>query len=168
MFELRETGDWNIFLGPPEQARAETGGADQWVWKRRVFPGFVIVKGKKRPHPSDAHHQFSMKTPSLLSKGHVSSELMVQMKQKGVHGVENPLPRSFLGGWVWRIDLTILLSNYYVLVYIIKHDKFQCRIHFHNTYPPLYRSWPFSLEVHLPSQRWNGIWWVQGGCLIRM
>ena len=29
MFELRETGDWEIFLGPPERARAETGGADQ-------------------------------------------------------------------------------------------------------------------------------------------
>jgi len=26
MFELRETGDWGIFLGPPERARAETGG----------------------------------------------------------------------------------------------------------------------------------------------
>jgi len=31
MFELRETGDWDIFLGLPERARAETGGADQWV-----------------------------------------------------------------------------------------------------------------------------------------
>jgi len=29
MFELRETGDWDIFLGPPERARAETGGDDQ-------------------------------------------------------------------------------------------------------------------------------------------
>ena len=28
MFELRETGDWDIFLGPPERARAETSGAD--------------------------------------------------------------------------------------------------------------------------------------------
>jgi len=27
--ELRETGDWDLFLGPPEQARAGTGGADQ-------------------------------------------------------------------------------------------------------------------------------------------
>ena len=35
MFELRETGDWDIFLGPPERARAETGGSDQWVLKRR-------------------------------------------------------------------------------------------------------------------------------------
>ena len=24
---VRETGDWDIFLGPPERARAETGGA---------------------------------------------------------------------------------------------------------------------------------------------
>jgi len=34
MFEIRETSDWDIFLGPPERARAETGGADQWVLKR--------------------------------------------------------------------------------------------------------------------------------------
>ena len=25
LFELRETGDWDLFLGPPERARAETG-----------------------------------------------------------------------------------------------------------------------------------------------
>jgi len=29
MIELRETGDWDIFLGPPERARTETGGANQ-------------------------------------------------------------------------------------------------------------------------------------------
>jgi len=43
MFELRETGDWDIFLGPPERARAETGGADQWVLKRRECSGFARV-----------------------------------------------------------------------------------------------------------------------------
>jgi len=43
MFELRETGDWDIFLGPPERARAKTGGADQWVLKRRELPGFARV-----------------------------------------------------------------------------------------------------------------------------
>jgi len=43
MFELRETGDWDIFPGPPERARAETGGADQWVLKRRELPGFARV-----------------------------------------------------------------------------------------------------------------------------
>jgi len=37
MFELRETSDWDIFLGPLERARAETGGADQWVLKRREY-----------------------------------------------------------------------------------------------------------------------------------
>jgi len=31
IFELRETGDWDIFLGSPERARAETGGPNQWV-----------------------------------------------------------------------------------------------------------------------------------------
>ena len=30
---------------------------------------------------------------------HVSSELMVQIQQKGAYGVGNPLPRSFLGGY---------------------------------------------------------------------
>jgi len=43
MFELRETGDWDIFLGPPERARTETGGADQWVLKRRELPGVARV-----------------------------------------------------------------------------------------------------------------------------
>ena len=31
MFELSETGDCDIFLGSPERARAETGGANRWV-----------------------------------------------------------------------------------------------------------------------------------------
>jgi len=43
MFELSETGDLDIFPGPPERARAETGGADQWVLKRRKFSGFAKV-----------------------------------------------------------------------------------------------------------------------------
>jgi len=43
MFELRETGDWDIFLGPPERARVETGGADQWVLKRGECSGFARV-----------------------------------------------------------------------------------------------------------------------------
>ena len=43
MFEMRETGDWDIFLGPPERARAETGGDDQWVLKRRECYGFARV-----------------------------------------------------------------------------------------------------------------------------
>ena len=43
IFELRETGDWDIFLGPPVRARGETRGADHWVINRRQFPGFAIV-----------------------------------------------------------------------------------------------------------------------------
>jgi len=43
MFDLRETGDWDIFLGPLERAKAETGGADQWVLKRRECSGFARV-----------------------------------------------------------------------------------------------------------------------------
>ena len=46
MFELRETGDWDIFLGPVDlwRVRAKTGGADQWVLKRRELSGFTRVK----------------------------------------------------------------------------------------------------------------------------
>jgi len=40
---VRETGDWDLFLGPLEWARAETGGADRWVLKRRGFPGVARV-----------------------------------------------------------------------------------------------------------------------------
>jgi len=43
MFELRETGDWDIFLGPQERVRVETGGADQWVLKQRECSGFARV-----------------------------------------------------------------------------------------------------------------------------
>jgi len=39
----RVTGDWDIFLGPLERVRAETGGADQWVLKRRECPRFARV-----------------------------------------------------------------------------------------------------------------------------
>jgi len=43
MFELRETGVWDIFPGPLERARSETGGADQCVLKWRELPGFARV-----------------------------------------------------------------------------------------------------------------------------
>ena len=43
LFELSETGDWDIFLGLPERAREETGGADQWVLKWRECSGFTRV-----------------------------------------------------------------------------------------------------------------------------
>jgi len=62
MFALRETGDWDIFLGPPERARAETGGSDQYVLKQRELPGVTIVNEKKRPDPWDTHYQFSINT----------------------------------------------------------------------------------------------------------
>jgi len=52
--------------GPPERARAEKGGADQWVLKRRELPWFARHRGwKKLPHPWDTYHEFSIKT--LLS-----------------------------------------------------------------------------------------------------
>jgi len=60
MFELRETGDWGIFLGPPERARAETGGPDQWVLKRRECSGFARVN-KVSSASLGYHYQFSIK-----------------------------------------------------------------------------------------------------------
>jgi len=38
IFELRETGDWHIFLGPQEWVRAETGGAG----KQRHCPVLAV------------------------------------------------------------------------------------------------------------------------------
>jgi len=61
---VRETGDWDLFLGPLEWARVETGGADRWVLQRRGFPGVARVYSP--PCPWDTHYQFSIKT--LLSK----------------------------------------------------------------------------------------------------
>ena len=43
MFEFRKTGDQDMFLSLPERAKAETGGADQWVLKRRECSGFARV-----------------------------------------------------------------------------------------------------------------------------
>jgi len=53
------TGDWDLFLGPLEWARAETGGADRWVLQHRGFPGVARVYSP--PCPWDTHYQFSMK-----------------------------------------------------------------------------------------------------------
>jgi len=61
MFELRETGDWDIFLGSPERARAKTGGADQWVLKRRECSGFARMD-KVTSASLGTHYQFSLKT----------------------------------------------------------------------------------------------------------
>jgi len=58
------TGDWDLFLGPLEWARGETGGADRWVLQRRGFSGVARVYSP--PCPWDTHYQFSIKT--LLSK----------------------------------------------------------------------------------------------------
>jgi len=63
---VRETGDWNLFLGPLEWA--ETGGADRWVLQRKGFPGVARVYSP--PCPWDTHYQFSIKT--LPSNGLVS------------------------------------------------------------------------------------------------
>jgi len=65
-----------IFLGPPERARTETSGADQWVLKRRELPGFARVNkvtsislGYPRSvfnkNSALKHYQFSIKNSTL-------------------------------------------------------------------------------------------------------
>jgi len=123
MFELRETGDRDIFLGPPERARAETGGADQWVLKRRELPGFAIVNEKKRLHPWDTHHQFSIKT--LLS------DLFVSKGQQQQVPFLSSLNPEIL---VFRPNCTVitvsiqqkLIHSEKKPVYIIKRDVLIC------------------------------------------
>ena len=67
MFELRETGDWDIFLGHPERARAETvtGGANQWVLKRRECSGFARVN---KVTSASLGYPLSVFNKTLLSK----------------------------------------------------------------------------------------------------
>ena len=50
------TGDRDLFLGPLEWARAETGGVDRWVLKRRGFPG--VARVYLPPCPWDTHISF--------------------------------------------------------------------------------------------------------------
>jgi len=98
MFELRETGDWDIFLGPPEWARAETGAAHQWVLKRREFPGAAIVNEKKTP-ASLGYHQFSIKTlfsKSSLFPFHLGFKSLIQ-NTKGRLSYASVTPREDFG-----------------------------------------------------------------------
>jgi len=48
-----------------------------------------------------------------------SRKLMVQIKQKGVYGVENSLPRSFMGGA--GIIFVVLIYCYYLSLLLIHH-----------------------------------------------
>jgi len=93
MFELRETGDWDIFLGRPERARAETSEADQWVLKQRELPGFAIVNEKKRPHPWDTHHQFSIKLYSHGGKTRIQQSLK-KLSCSSISRIRQQLTRS--------------------------------------------------------------------------
>ena len=57
------TGDWDLFLGPLEWARAETGGADRWMLQRRGFSGAARVYSP--PCPWDTRYQFSITNSTL-------------------------------------------------------------------------------------------------------
>ena len=63
-----KSGTGDIFLGHPERARVEIGGADQHVLKRRELPGFARVNTVTSASQSlGNNNQFSKKT--LLSNG---------------------------------------------------------------------------------------------------
>jgi len=78
-----------------------------WVYRRardKTVGGIVLheklLRIQRVSNPPTENQRISTPAHSNGWKWeiHVSSELMVQIKQKGVYGVENPLPRSFLGG----------------------------------------------------------------------
>ena len=64
-------------------------------------------------NPSTENQRISTPAHSngYKSEMHVSSELMVQIKQKGVYGVETLLPRSFLGGILYTLYQYICASR---------------------------------------------------------
>jgi len=74
MFEFRETGDWNIFLGLPERARAETGGDDQRALKRRELSGFARVN--KVTSASLGYPLSVFNKNSTLRHGHTKEDLL--------------------------------------------------------------------------------------------
>jgi len=80
MFELRETGDWDVFLGPPELARTETGGAYQWVLKRRELSGFARV--------------------NKVTSASLGYPLSVFNKNSTLKEINGPVLRSWTGSWV--------------------------------------------------------------------
>jgi len=89
MFELRETGDWDIFLGPPERARTETGGADQWVLERRECSGFARVN---KVTSASLGYPLSVSNKTLLSKCH-NFNLLNFVRNRGVRR-QSALTRS--------------------------------------------------------------------------
>ena len=82
MFELRETGDWDIFLGPPERAKAETGGADQCVLKRRECSGFARVN--KVSSASLGYPLSVFNQNSTLNATHTSCWVRSKRKRRGL------------------------------------------------------------------------------------
>jgi len=82
MFELRETGSWDTFLGPLERARAETGGADQWVsrLKRRALPGFARVN---QVTSASLRYPLSVFNINSILKVHVTASDIVKAESSG-------------------------------------------------------------------------------------
>ena len=84
-----------------------TYDTNTYIFRQNVFVGVKRPRTARKASWNPAgiepvHWKPADINPSSLKwvkiKVHVSSELLVQIKQKRVHGVENPLPRSFLGG----------------------------------------------------------------------
>jgi len=89
MFELRETGDWDIFLGPPERARAETGGADQWVLKRREYSGFARVN---KVTSASLGYPLSVSNKNSTLKANFAARVFPKLLREQEHGTICSLP----------------------------------------------------------------------------
>ena len=111
MFELRETGDWDIFLGPTERARAENGGAEQWVLKRRKCSGFARVNkvtSASLGYPLSVFNTNSTLKPQSTTQ--ILSWIVPPCQLRGRCVWKSRLPANFRRseGWVpfdmsWRI-----------------------------------------------------------------
>ena len=108
MFELRETGDWDIFLGPPGWARAETGGADQWVLKRRECSGFARVNKVTSASPEYPLSVFNKNSTLKVTLAHTkiffwTGDVFFILPKKR-HFLAPPVHKNLQREEMWRFD----------------------------------------------------------------
>jgi len=80
--------DVRVCVGVPPTSSCHTHGVPPTSYRTK---GFLESSGCQ-PRPLTTSGYQPRLTQWVKIPMHVSSELMVQIKEKGVHGVENPLP----------------------------------------------------------------------------
>jgi len=100
------TGDWDLFLGPLELERAETGGADRWVLQRRGFPGVARVN---KVTPVSLEYPLSVfnKNSTLSS----CSNKIEDVYLKAPYTMNLGLTLAFEHKWNLTINLTRLVKS---------------------------------------------------------